>query len=89
MQHPMQHPIAYMVMDLLEADLRHDKARAAEIHEALLTRGWRVTIERCEPPRPVREEQVQVPVMGGDPSLAQTMAALLNRKPQHRGPGAC
>lgn len=88
--HPsMQHPIALMVMDLLEADLRRDRVRTEEIHRALAARGWRVTIERVDPPKPVREPHVPEPVPLGDMSPAETLAYLQRRPQGRQRPGSC
>lgn len=84
------HPITYLVLDLLEADARRDKARAEEIHKSLAARGWRVAIERCEPPQPVREPQAEAPpVAVGSFTAAQERINILNKDRGHQGAGVC
>ncbi len=85
----MEHEIKYMILDWLEADRRRDLTRIEEIRRSLLNRGWHVVIERCDPPRPVREPHVPPPVPLGDRSPAEQAAFLQHRQRGYQGPGVC
>ena len=86
----MDHPIKQLVLDLLDAEMRRDVHRTEEIHRTLANRGYRVVVERCEPPKLVRELQAESPpAVVGARSPAEEATYLLNRPRGHRGAGNC
>jgi hypothetical protein len=84
----MEHPAKHLIIELVDALARRDRLRAEEVTKTLLDRGWRVVVERVEPPKPRREAQAEAPVpLVGGMSPAEEAIHLRNRPKGFRGPG--
>ena len=81
----MTHPQSGLFQELLDADLRRDRLRFEECQRFLKERGW--LVEKCDPPRPVREQRAEAP-----PPIINAMspaqeAIYLRDRPRNLGPG--